>query len=144
LDDAIALSQQQVQAKREPVLATLTLANAYVQKRSFAAARRQIAGLSRTGLRVQAAALQALVDAQSGRRAQALKRLRALDAQADPRQIDSWDAASIAAAYVAAGDRARAFLWLTRVEPWQRAQVFRDPRFAALIADPQFAVWERG
>lgn len=143
-DDAIALSGQQLRANREAAFARMTLANAYLQKRSFFAARRQIAELSNLrAFPVQTAALHAQLDARSGRRMDAEKRLRALDARADPRQIDSWDAASIAAAYVALNDRARAFLWLTRVEPWQRGQVYRDPRFARLVADPQFTVWER-
>jgi hypothetical protein len=80
----------------------------------------------------------------SGHRNAATVRLGRIEADTNPSQVDSWDAATIAAAYVAMGDRPRAYLWLERVRLWERGGVAKDPRFAALRADPEFSRWING
>ncbi|HEY5425482.1 MAG TPA: winged helix-turn-helix domain-containing protein [Candidatus Tumulicola sp.] len=140
--DAIALAKQMLLAHQLPLVARVTLANAELGARDYRGARATIADLAadRDG-RVQAAALAARMNALTGRRAVAAKELERLGARVDPRTIGDWDAASIAAAYVALGDRRRAYLWLARVALWGRRETARDPRFASLVRDRRFDAW---
>lgn len=140
--DAIALAKQMLLAHQLPLVARVTLANAELGARDYRGARATIAdlGAGRDG-RVQAAALTARMNALIGRTAAASKQLEGLGARVDPRTIGDWDAASIAAAYVALGDRRRAYLWLARVALWGRRETARDPRFAALVRDRRFDAW---
>jgi DNA-binding winged helix-turn-helix (wHTH) protein/Tfp pilus assembly protein PilF len=140
--DAIALAKQMLLAHQLPLVARVTLANAELGARDYRGARATIADLAadRDG-RVQAAALTARMNALIGRTATAAKQLEGLGARVDPRTIGDWDAASIAAAYVALGDRRRAYLWLARVALWGRRETARDPRFAVLARERRFDAW---
>lgn len=140
--DAIALAKQMLLAHQLPLVARVTLANAELGAHDYRSARTTIAHLAvdRDG-RVQAAALAARMNALSGRTAVAAKELEGLGARVDPRTIDDWDAASIAAAYAALGDRRQAYLWLARVALWGRGETARDPRFASLVRDRRFDAW---
>ncbi len=139
---AIAFSNQMLRARELPSLAGVTLANAYLAIGRHDLAARSIRRLVRdaaTG--VQAVALAARLDVARGRRAQAALSLRRLDDALDPRVTDDWDAAALAAAYLAVGDRDRAYVWLARVHRWERREDAVDPRFAALRHDARFAAW---
>ena len=126
--DAIALSRQMLLAHQLPVVARVTLANAGLEARDFNDARRAIRDLSTSPeTRVQAIALAARLNALTGRRGLATAQLDRLGARIDPREVGDWDAASIAAAYVAVGDRRQAYLWLERVALWGRRETARDP-----------------
>ncbi|MEO6835498.1 MAG: winged helix-turn-helix domain-containing protein [Candidatus Tumulicola sp.] len=143
--DAIALAKQMLLAHQLPVVARVTLANAYLAARDYRGARAAIHGLSAagSGTRVQTIALTARLDALTGRETRASEELGELGARLDPRAIDDWDAASIAAAYVALGDRRQAYLWLARVALWGRRETARDPRFAAIASESRFDAWVR-
>jgi DNA-binding winged helix-turn-helix (wHTH) protein/Tfp pilus assembly protein PilF len=142
--DAIALSRQMLLAHQLPVVARVTLANAYLAVRDYRRARmviRDLSGAAQT--HVQAIALAARLDALTGRVAPGRRQLGGIEARTDPRSIGGWDAESIAAAYLALGDRSRAYLWLARIALWYRRQTAHDPRFASLVGEPRFEEWTR-
>jgi tetratricopeptide (TPR) repeat protein len=142
---AAALSRQMLAANQSPTLALLTLAEASLAEDDLLSARAAIGRLLLDPQSALAAnAMAARLDLLSGRRNAATVRLGRIEADTNPSQVDSWDAATIAAAYVAMGDRPRAYLWLERVRLWERGGVAKDPRFAALRADPEFSRWING
>ncbi|MDP9017976.1 MAG: winged helix-turn-helix domain-containing protein [Candidatus Eremiobacteraeota bacterium] len=139
---AIELSNQQLLAQEQPVLAHMTLANAYLLSGDYVRAGDAIQKLLRDPrTRVQGTALLAQLHAATGHGRQADAELRALDGTTDPRTIGSWGAASIASAYLARGNRPFAMTWLARVSPWERGEISKDPRFVALSHDRAFASW---
>jgi Tfp pilus assembly protein PilF len=140
--DAVAFSRQMLAERQLVPLARITLANAYIARKEYRSARPFIAALLQNrSTRVQALSLAARVDALTGHRDAALGRLQTLEASIDPSTIGDWDAASIAAAYLALDDARDTFVWLTRVSPAERRAIARDPRFATLQRRARFASW---
>ena len=143
--EAILLSKQMIYGHQLPWVARVTLANAYVGLGDYRRAREVAADLARnTGTQYQGAALTAQLDALQGRALTASRLLQRIDATTDVRAAGPWDAASIAAAYLALHDRTHAFAWLRRVDYFERRLIARDPRFASLVRDPHFASWVNG
>lgn len=142
---AITLSKQMLVIHALPWTARITLADAYIASRNFTEARVIIEALRHNPqTRYEALALAAQLDALTGRAQIAARELRRLDDTADTRDTGDWDAASIAAAYVALHDRAHAYAWLDRVDYFERRLLARDPRFSALAGDPDFLSWTNG
>ena len=142
--EAAAFAKHMLSAHELMPLAHLTLANAAIERGDFGTARRSILELGRSrDTHVAAAALLARVDALTGHKRSALSDLRRVEATIDPASVGDWDAASIAAAYLAVDRVPGAYVWLARVSPGQRHQIARDPRFVALRADPRFTTWVR-
>ena len=84
----------------------------------FGTARRSILELGRIrDTHVAAAALLARVDALTGHKRFALSDLHRVEATTDPASVGDWDAASIAAAYLAVDRAPGAYVWLARVSP---------------------------
>lgn len=132
---AAAFSSRELRAGRNREVSLVILANAYLGARDYSRARPVIGELARNhDAALQAEALSAQLDALCGRKPQALRRLRSLEKNLDPRRTGSWDAGAIAAAYAAAGERAHALRWLAAVPRWDRAEAASDPRFASLNA----------
>jgi tetratricopeptide (TPR) repeat protein len=138
---AISFSRQLLQAREFPSLARVTLANAYLETRDPAAARLIGELKSDPATRIQGETLAARLDALQGRTVRAAAALARLDDSLDPRRAGDWDAAAIAAAYAAVGDRDHAYVWLARVHLWERRETAFDPRFAVLSHDSRFTVW---
>ncbi len=143
--EAIVLSKQMLRIHQLPSIAQLTLANAYIATHNLGEARHTIALLAQSpATRYQARALGAQLDALTGHPILARMELRRLDATANTAETDAWDAASIAAAYIAVRDEVRALAWLQRVDLYERRLIARDPRFAALAGDHRFIEWTNG
>ena len=142
---AILLGKQLLLSRRLAPLARITLANAYIAAHDFEPARAAIAALANDSqTRYQSVALAAQLDALTGRSALAVHELHHLNLTANTGNTDAWDAASIAAAYLALRNRQAVFAWLARVDLWERPLMLRDPRFAALARDPHFRAWANG
>ena len=140
---AILLSRQLLAGGKLRANARITIADACIAARDFANAREAVRALQRDPqTRVQGLALAAQLAALTGDRATGQSVLRTIDANASG--VHSWDAASIAAAYLTVHDRARAFAWLERVNFFERPLIARDPRFAALAGDSDFRAWSNG
>ncbi|MDQ2679494.1 MAG: winged helix-turn-helix domain-containing protein [Candidatus Eremiobacteraeota bacterium] len=141
---AITLSKHMLTIGQLPSLARITLANAYLASRDYRDATSVIDTLaSHAQTRYQGMALRVRLAALTGRTDAATREVRWLDAVVDTRKSDGWDAASIAAAYLAVRDSPHAFAWLARVDLWERRLIVRDPRFSALVGDPHFQAWAK-
>lgn len=140
---AILLSRQLLAGGKLSANARITFADACIAAHDFANARAAVRVLERDrNTRVQGLALAAQLAALTGDRATGRNALRAIDASASG--VHSWDAASIAAAYLSVHDRAHALAWLERVDFFERPLLARDPRFAALAGDSVFRSWSNG
>jgi DNA-binding winged helix-turn-helix (wHTH) protein/Tfp pilus assembly protein PilF len=143
--DAAAFAKQLIRAHRLETMARITLASADVQRGDVSAAGPEIATLLQSPeTRVQGVALHSQVDAMRGRSHEALRSLRALEAQTNLEEASSWDILAVAAAYARLGRGDSAFVWLERVQASERQQLARDPRFDALREDRRFAGWING
>jgi DNA-binding winged helix-turn-helix (wHTH) protein/Flp pilus assembly protein TadD len=143
--DAAAFAKQLIRAHRLETMARITLASADVQRGDISAAGPEIAALLRSpATRTQGVALRSQIDAMQGHSHEALRALRALEAQTNLDAASSWDILAVAAAYARLGRGDSAFVWLERVQASERQQLARDPRFDTLREDRRFAGWING